>query len=65
MEKQLNFEFDSNKNLEEISWDALKKLSILLEEIATHQNVYKNDIKQIVFLSRWINEKDIEQLQIL
>jgi hypothetical protein len=59
MEKQLKFNFDRISTNEEISLDALSRLKILLDILVIEQTITIKDIKQIVALSKWINDKDI------
>jgi hypothetical protein len=57
MDKQLEFEF--MQGMKDISKDAYTKLYDLLCEIEA-TGFCQEDIKTIVFLSKWITEEDID-----
>uniref|UniRef100_A0A6M3JJ76 Uncharacterized protein n=1 Tax=viral metagenome TaxID=1070528 RepID=A0A6M3JJ76_9ZZZZ len=63
-EKQLEFNIkgisnqkELNKRHEEIHKDATSKLKVLLTQIIGNKQFTKEDIKQIISLSKWITEK--------
>jgi hypothetical protein len=63
--KQIEFDFmkKSEKELKEISKFSLLKLKQLLELIITADTPYyftDNDLKEIIYLSKWIAEEDIK-----
>jgi hypothetical protein len=54
---QVELDKKRKKEMDEISNDALDKLYCVLDNIVMNRKYNKKDMKKIISLSKWINEK--------